>query len=112
MSYREQHSLGSVLGDPVVVMLIHLTQVRGRPGKGAAAHHFLQIQRDLHARCMGIPLQRKRRPRDQNQGKVSRAASYAFPATAPKLRSTRERFYLLIIDPGASSDYITVKVLV
>jgi len=70
MDQSERHRFGTVLSDPVVVMLIDLAQVSPRPGKQTAAKHPFQIQRDPHARCVVVPLQCERGTNDEEQCKV------------------------------------------
>jgi hypothetical protein len=65
MGHREDHGLGAVFCDAVVVVLINPAQVSSWPSKGPVAHDSLQVQRDLRTRRVVIPLQCKRRPPNQ-----------------------------------------------
>ena len=49
MHQGQSHRFGTVLGDPVVVMLVNLAQVSPRPREQTATQDSFQIQGDLYA---------------------------------------------------------------
>lgn len=49
MGQGQRDRLGTVLRDPVVIMLINLAQVSPWPRKQTATHHSLQVQGDPYA---------------------------------------------------------------
>jgi hypothetical protein len=72
MGQSQSHCFGTVLRDPIVVMLIHLGQGRSWPEKQTTTQGSFQIQIDRQARRVGISLQRERRTPHHNQSNVDR----------------------------------------
>ena len=72
-------SLGALLRDPVIVMLIQLAQVSSGPGKQATTQDSFHVHGKANARCVRVPLKGERRPFYHHQCKVARQPAVHLP---------------------------------
>ena len=72
MGNCQDDTFGTVLRDPIIVMLIELAQIRRLPGKGTVDFYVFQIQREYHARSMTASLKSERGPAYYAQSNVDR----------------------------------------
>ena len=79
MGDSKGYGLGTLLRDPVIVMLIHLAQVSSGPGKQATTQDSFHVHGKANARCVRVPLKGERRPFYHHQCKVARQPAVHLP---------------------------------